>query len=357
MARKYEIPKESFNVSEIKEFLLVVDVEREDTYLEVIGAQPNNVYKRILKEHVKTKDVKDLPQMINDILEEAHKVFNIEISITIISGDGSLTKDRDQIKIYEHELEIKKEDLKKKTLIQKYVFLDASEARGADIQFLTKKELKEINNASDDSKIKNTALLKVGHGIITSINKYDHDKKTQTPMISKAGNMNFPTETYFDLELANHAREQLLEGKQGPISTELIVSEKGICLIYDFLLSKKIYGEPIIKIKETDPQKKAEKILETKEDTYCVRTTDLFIIYLARTARELATATMPYGGLYLEGRLIKKIENTIKKPFMKEFLNTEIKETLKQIPIHVIEKENPPLKGACSVFMNQKKEF
>ena len=355
MNTNYEIANESFNISKIKSFLLVMHIGQEDAHLIIVGIETNKKYKAILKQKLKTNTIHDVSKVINDILEETHRVFNIEIATTIISAEGTVSNDRSKI-IISKKIEINKEKLKKETLIKNYVFLNASEATGAELPFLTKKDLKEINNGDAKSKIKNTASLKISATLTASINKYDNKKQTSLPIISNMGKTHIPTETYFDLELNNYIRDELLEGKQGPISTELIVSEKGICLIYDFLISKKVYGEPLLKIKNLDQQKKAEKIITTKEDTYCVRTTDLFLAYLARTARELATLTLPYGGLYIEGKIITLIQNTMKEHFMKEFLNSEIKENLKQIPIYIIEKENVPYRGACDIFLDQQED-
>jgi len=243
-------------------------------------------------------------------------------------------------------------------MLKDYILLNNFEAEGYGLDFINKKKISRIGRTDIKSQITTSAILGAGHGLGASITYYDTTKHLKIPIPSEAGHMSLPVEIYFDLEFINYIREEFFAGTNVPISAEYAVSGKGVCLIYDFLITKKIYGEPLQNLKKTKEEEKVKKIFELKEDIYCKRAIELFVSYYAKTARNLAIATQPYSGLFLTGKVALAAKTTIHEYFMKDFLNSPThKETLEKIPILLADDEELTLFGATNVATNFSKEF
>ena len=358
METAFELGSDSFNISQFKEFILVADIGGENSYFAVMGVQTKKDFKIILKQHIKTEQIKKISDAINKILEEAHKLFHLSISTVVIAGAGAVSRHRHKIQLTSHNLEISKEELQKSTLLKNFVLINNFEAEGFGIDFLNKKNIIKISQADIKSTITTSAILGAGHGLGASIMYYDSKKNLKVPIPSEAGHMSLPVELYFDLEFANYIKEEYFDGKPVPVSSEFAVSGKGVALLYDFIVSKKIYGEPLLKLKNTEESEKIKRIFASKEDIYCKRAIELFVSYYAKVARNLAIATQPYSGLFLTGKVALAAKTTINEYFMKDFLNCSIHRTrLEKIPIFLVDDNELTLFGACNVAINFEEEF
>lgn len=358
MEKAFELGKDSFNISKFKQFVIVADIGGENSYFAVIGVLSKKDFKIIMKQHIKTEELKKLSKALNFILEEAHKLFNVTIQTAVIAGAGAVSRHRNKIRLTSHELEICVEDLKKHTLLKEFILLNNFEAEGFGLDFLNKDKITKISDADIKSTITTSAILGAGHGLGASITFYDKSKHLKVPIPSEAGHMSLPVELYMDLEYVNYIRELFFDEKTVPVSSEFAVSGKGVCLLYDFIVSKKIYGEPLMDIRELDENTKIQKIFKSKDDIYCKRAIELFVSYYAKTARNLAIATQPYSGLFLTGKVAVAAKLIINEYFMKDFLNTPVhKARLEKIPVFIIDDEELTLFGACNVAVNFSKDF
>lgn len=358
METAFELGSDSFNIAQFKSFVLVADIGGENSYFAVMGVQSKKEFKIILKQHIKTEQIKKLSDSLNKILEEAHKLFNLEISTVVIAGAGAVSRHRHKLKLTSHNVEISKEELQKSTLLKNFVLLNNFEAEGFGIDFLNKKNIIKISDADIKSTITTSAILGAGHGLGASIMYYDAKKNLRVPIPSEAGHMSLPVELYFDLEFVNYIKEEYFDGKPVPISSEFAVSGKGVALLYDFIVSKKIYGEPLVKLKHLEETEKIARIFKSKEDIYCKRAIELFVSYYAKVARNLAIATQPYSGLFLTGKVALAAKTTINDYFMKDFLNCSVHRTrLEKIPVFLVDDNELTLFGACNVAANFEEEF
>lgn len=358
MENSYELGKDSFNIDKFKSFVLVADIGGENSYFAVMGVLSKKEFQIILKQHVKTSDISSLPKALNSILEEAHKLFNIAISICVIAGAGAVSRHRHKLKLTNNDLEICVDNLKKNTLLSTFILINNFEAEGFGVDFLNKNKISKISEADIKSTITTSAILGAGHGLGASIMYYDLTKHLKVPIPSEAGHMSLPVELYFDLELINYIRGEFFDDKSVPISSEFAVSGKGVGIIYDFIILKKIYGEPLLNLSKHGEDTKIRKIFESSDDIYCKRAIELFVSYYAKSARNLAIATQPYSGLFLTGKVALAAKETIHEYFMKDFLNCPVhKARLEKIPVFLINDDEFTLFGACNVATNFLKEF
>jgi glucokinase len=353
MDNEFQLGKDSFNIEKFQKFVLVADIGGENSYFAIIGVLSPDKFKSILKQHIKTAEIYDLPKTLNKILEHAHKLFKISISTAVIAAAGAISRHRHKLKLTSHELEISTEELKKNTMLSTFYIINNFEAEGFGLDFLNKHKVTKISYTEKKSTITTSAILGAGHGLGASITYYDQNKKLSVPIPSEAGHMSLPVDLYFDLEYINYIRDTYFDGKSAPVSSEFAVSGKGVCSIYDFLISKKIYGETILNLKNMDEEEKIKKIFQTTSDIYCKRATELFVTYYAKVARNLALVAQPYSGLYLTGKVAVAAKSVINEYFMKEFLNCSIhRNRLEKIPIYLIDDDELTLFGACNVAVN-----
>lgn len=358
MNKAFELGKESFNIENFDRFILVADIGGENSYFAVMGVLSKKDFTIITKYHKKTEDITNLSDALNLILEETHKLFNIKISRAVIAGAGAVSRHRNKLKLTSSDLEISTENLNKSTLLLKFILINNFEAEGFGLDFINKEKITKISDADIKSTITTSAILGAGHGLGASITYHDSTNHLKVPIPSEAGHMALPVELYFDLEFINYVRELLFDGKPVPISSEFAVSGKGVCLIYDFLVSKKIYGEPQMNLSHYDEDKKITRIFESKSDIYCKRAIELFVSYYAKTARNLAIASQPYSGLFLTGKVALASKTIIQEFFMKDFLNYSVhKKLLEKIPIFLIDDDELTLFGACNVAVNFYNKF
>jgi glucokinase len=358
MENAYELGKESFNINKFKSFVLVADIGGENSYFVIMGASSKKDFKIILKQHVLTGEIHSLPKTLNALLEEAHKLFKIEISVAVIAGAGAVSRHRNNLKLTSSDLVICVDDLKKHTLLSTFILINNFEAEGFGVDFLNKSKLSKISSVDIKSNITTSAILGAGHGLGASIMYYDPVKHLKVPIPSEAGHMSLPVEIYFDLELINYIRGEYFDDRVVPVSSEFAVSGKGVCILYDFLVSKKVYGEPLLNILKLREDAKIKKIFESLDDIYCKRAVELFVSYYAKSARNLAIATQPYSGLFLTGKVALASKSILREYFMKDFLNCPIhKSRLEKIPVFLINDDEFTLYGACNVAVNFLKEF
>ena len=358
MDNDFEICNESFNISKFKKFVLVADIGGENSYFAIMGELSKKEFKIILRQHIKTRTIKNLSQILNRLLEEAHRLFNITLDTAVITGAGAVSQNRETLKLTNHDLEISVNNLKKETLLPTFILMNNFEAEGYGIDYVDKEKMMQLSHIHTKTNITTSAILGAGHGLGASIMYYDSKKHLHVSIPSEAGHMSLPVELYFDLEFVNYIKDEFFEGRQVPVSSEFAVSGKGICLLYDFIVQKKIYGEPRVKLNNLEETEKLTKIFEHKHDIYCKRAVELFVSYYARVSRNLAIITQPYAGLFLTGRVTTAAKTAMNEYFLREFLNCAThKEMLKKIPIFVVEDTDITLLGACNVAVNFVEEF
>ena len=84
-----------------------------------------------------------------------------------------------------------------------------------------------------------------------------------------------------------------------------------------------------------------------KNDKLSMKTMEVFVSILARTASNLALNSFATGGVYLAGGIVPKILplfGSFRKQFVK---NRAMQGLLKKIPVFVVMDENSAMKGAA----------
>ena len=152
----------------------------------------------------------------------------------------------------------------------------------------------------------------------------------------------------FELELADYVRRKL-KSKE-PLGYEELVSGPGIARIYSFLRFIKEF--PATKYtREIDKAIKKEELISkyALTDRTCRKTMELFVMFLARCASNLALDALSYGGVYIAGGIAPKNIDLFRQDFMPEFIkNYSMSHLLKKMPVFVIMNPEASLVGAAN---------
>jgi len=150
-----------------------------------------------------------------------------------------------------------------------------------------------------------------------------------------------------------------MKNKNARPGYEIILCDKGISHLYDFIASQKGYSNTtttMIKRLASDEKLKA---IQTNYhlNKACKTTLNLYMTFYARACTALALMSQCYSGLFITDMLVLKntrsIEekNTLLRIFMTEFETSETRSAvIRKIPVYLITSENVALNG-CYNYM------
>ena len=95
---------------------------------------------------------------------------------------------------------------------------------------------------------------------------------------------------------------------------------------------------------------------KTRKSNRCSRETyEWFLNFYARSARNFALETLPFGGLYIAGGIAMHNQDAFTKSFSREFVNNLcMKDILKKIPVLLIKNYDISLLGAAYALVVKK---
>jgi len=191
----------------------------------------------------------------------------------------------------------------------------------------------------------NIALVGAGTGL--GVSALFWDGQQYRPLATEAGHMAFAPHDELQAELWRH-----LLARHGRVSTERVVSGRGISAIYEFLRLRDA-GAAAAPLK--DPARIAAQALSDPAGT-AGRALDLFIACYGAFAGDIALAFLARGGLYLCGGIAAKLaERFTKGDFMAAFGAKGRHGTLAaSIPVRLVRNEDLGLLGAAYAATNRR---
>ena len=165
---------------------------------------------------------------------------------------------------------------------------------------------------------------------------------------SEGGHVAFAPRDELQRELLTHLSNKF----QGRVSTERVVSGKGIVNVYEFLAEK--YPELIdpkldFRIR-TETEGAALVSTSAYDNSLCNQTMDLVLDAYGAELGNAAVKWIPRGGLYIAGGIaVKNVERLrdIDSPFMKAYLDRgRLKSLLPKIPLRLVTIDDLGLRGA-----------
>jgi len=222
--------------------------------------------------------------------------------------------------------------------------LNDLEATAYGIPFLPPADLHTIHHAPPRDG--NRVVIAPGTGLGESVLFYHAGHYHASA--SEGGHTDFAPRNMFELELLRY-----LMGKFEHVSYERVCSGIGIPHIYDFISQSASEAEaPLIAAQLRESDDRTRVIVQAAlrgESALCRDTLRAFVSILGSEAGNMALNLMAVGGVYLGGGIPPKILPALEDgTFQQAFLDKgRFKETLAQIPVHVILNEKTALFGAA----------
>src|SRR3989339_193775 len=329
-----------------KKYFIIGDIGGTNTRLAIIDS--NNTF--LLKKYYKSKDFGTFSDLLDDVL----KSNSLRISKACFAVAGPLNADRNQCHMTNIDWNINSDELKAKYRFEKIILLNDFEALGLSIDKLNKSdksELEELTSKGFDTKGV-IALIGAGTGLGASILYRLKDK--HLPLSSELSHHSLP------IDASNKLEQELVKyfnKKKIVLEAESVVSGKGMTNIYEFLLSKKIkHNKKVMnEIKKASIEEKP--VLITKyacndKDLLCIKTLNLFIVFYARIARDLAMTSL-CSTLIIAGCIAPNIIQVFRESFIEAFAqheHIEARKLLENTSIYVITDQDATFKGCINAM-------
>ncbi len=357
------INPENFNLKDYERFIIVADVGGEHSYIAIAGIKSKKNYEIIFKDIYLTTEITKIHYALNKCLEGAYKRYGIEIGRAVIAAAGPVSRKRGYIKLTNIDLVIDSQEILKNTMLRKVILLNDFEAIGYGIDMLNlNTDAMMMPHVGEDltnpSLLSNTyAVIGAGKGLGVTIAYYDIARHMHVPLPSEGGHIEFSAHDSLELELMQYVKERIMKKKDAHPEFERFVSGNGIINIYNFLRHKKMFPETSTtkKIDGLEGISKLREIDNNLSDPTCKKTVDMFLVFYARAARNLALTAECYSGLFIGGGIILRYANLINqnKAFMKEFESHDLRsDVLRKTPVYIIKNKDVGLLGCCNVAVN-----
>ena len=298
--------------------------------------------KIVARSELKTSQIVSVNSLINSFLgHEDNKRYHI--SVGVIGAKGSVDAKGDSI-LSGKEIAIRRKDIIRHTRLKKVFLLNDLEAQAYGLECTRPKKINGVSVAKDSTK----ALLNVGTGIGMSIIPYSICEKRHIPIRSEGGHLDFSAKDDFEFSLFEYLKEK--SGVSHP-DYEQVLSGRGLLNIYEFLEDISASDQFTKEIALLKGDERLEAIrLHYYESDVCRQSVDLFIIFYARIARNLAKVSCCYSGLYITGNIARLYSDKLdSRSFLKHFEEGISRRLRAQIPIFLVEEKDLGLLG-CGVF-------
>jgi glucokinase len=311
----------------------------------------------VLSLHLKSKEIKDFAQVVNQLLNYLWSKYQIKINKACIGSAGVISANRDFCKPTNLSFAIDAQKIIQVTALHTVILINDFEAVGYGIDWIAKKDLIEIKKGKQ-REYANRAIIGAGTGLGKNILGWDYSLKGYIPIPSEGGHADFSAYSNEEFEYLVYLKNMIRDSY--PISWEDVLSGGGIVHLYNFLGLKHSYQKSkiagMIKMNGIGP----EIIFgHCQQDKQCADTYKLYAGYYGRCAKNFALESLSLGGLYIAGGIAAKNVSLFYQPeFLQEFMNNrEMSMILQDIRICVVKDYNVSLFGAGGFLATKEKNL
>jgi len=199
----------------------------------------------------------------------------------------------------------------------------------------------EVNDSSNQP---NAVVIGAGTGLGVAHRVWMNDH--YAALSTEAGHVGFAPENEQQCQLL-----QWLQKKQSHVSLEMILSGRGLLIIYNFLQEQQRGSQlnsTLEAMKTNDPAQVITEYAISNNDELCLRTLECFIDIYGSAAGNAALHVYPVDEVYIAGGIGARIKDKLQeKRFMDAFKNKGLMTSnMEKIKIKLILNENIGLYGA-----------
>jgi len=240
-----------------------------------------------------------------------------------------------------------------------FILLNDMEAIGYAVLGEDQRQPKSLNRVPEAEIDKNSpkAVMLVSDGLGQIVFSLDQGNQILKPFPSEGGHSIFAPRNRDEIVFLQH----LMNG-QSSVSSEYVLSNKGLVRIYNFLVTENNstnYPEPEVlrQLRDSlkiptaniDPQPIIDYAFNQSND-FCLRAVEMFISIWGTKAGDIALTYKAKGGLYIGGISIPIVEKSKQDIFLESFRDKEgeFKNFNTNIPIYVYSPDRIVLQGAAN---------
>ncbi|HAY32804.1 MAG TPA: glucokinase [Ignavibacteria bacterium] len=243
--------------------------------------------------------------------------------------------------------EIDETELGNKLGIPNMKIVNDLEAAAAAIPNMNPGSLEIIYAGNGKTNYGNKMVIAPGTGLGMAI--LIHNKDGYSVIPTEGGHSDYAPVTDIEIELL-----KFLKMKFGRVSPERVISGLGILNIYEFLLTKKEFGNSENYFEKSEFKDIAAKISEealNSGNDICIKVMDIFISSLAALCSSKVLGVNASGGVYLCGGIPRKILKLLSDgKFTEAYLNKgRLKYYIEPVPVYVVRESSAGLKGAALI--------
>jgi glucokinase len=363
MKKEALILERDFIKANYRFFVIAADIGGSNSYFAIMGVRDNKNFDIIMRYSCSTYEVNKVYDILNEMLYEAKRQYNIEVNRCCIGGAGPISRKRGYIKLTNFYLKIDSKEILSNSMLNRVILVNDFEAIGYGLDLLDiNKDAIQLEHIGEDltrgwTPTNTFSVIGAGTGLGMSIAYYDFSKYIHIPLPSEGGHIDFPPYDNMEIEYVEFLKKTALEKKEVHPEFERVLSGFGMENIYNFIRYKTLFKETEI-TKMIDQLKGNEKLHEIDtnygRDQTCTKTVDMVINFYARAARALALMSESYGGLFITGRIaLNNIDRFKDGKFMGEFEKHDKRsDVLRKTPVYIITNRDVGLYGCCNVAVN-----
>lgn len=191
------------------------------------------------------------------------------------------------------------------------------------------------------------ALVGAGTGLGMAFVHWDGSRYRVHP--SEGGHADFAPRTPIECDLLAFLRQ-----RHGRVSTERVLSGRGLAALYDFMVQRGGHAElPETRaaMQRDDPAAVVTARALAGDDQLCVDAVDLFLTVLGAAAGNLALTVLATGGVFLGGGIAPRLDRVLRDgPFLRAFTaKGRLSPILARTPVHLILRPDAGLVGAAAI--------
>lgn len=297
----------------------------------------------------KNQNIDNFTDVVCDVLSYLKDTYTISIKHACIAGPGVPSAQQDYLTHCRLSYAIDAQDIIQKTDLTTAIIINDFFAASYGIDSIDKKNIIPLYDTTPEIHGRR-AVIGSGNGLGSAVMIWNESKQSYHSFPAEAGSLDFPAQNQFEFDLATNMKQLL---SRNTLHWTNFTSLSGLQNTYLLLKSMNLYHDSL-----NTNDINGITILSHETDELCKAATTLFFTFYARFAHNFIWTSLPFGGLYIIGKVSTDYTALFSELFLPEYFNCVPiwQPVLKRIPIYLIHDDaHLDLYGAAHYLMVEKK--